>query len=209
MIKKLFIVAIASVFVKSSQAQNMVPLQEVNLSELVVTLQPRIGLSFATTSDPENEYRVGGVFGIDAEVKASKNIGISIGAAYSMQGCKDEMIYDGIKYDATLKTDYIIFPITLNTYIYKALAFKVGLQPAINVVSRIEISNAYNSVSLNAKKLGVKINDFDFSVPVGLSFETNGVVFDARYNIPLTRIMEKYDDKNCVFQLMIGYKFNI
>ena len=48
---------------------------------------------------------------------------------------------------------------------------------------------------------------FDFSIPVGLSYEFNNVVLDARYNFGVTSVADGGDAKNSVFQFTLGYKF--
>lgn len=49
---------------------------------------------------------------------------------------------------------------------------------------------------------------------MGLSYEISGMVFDARYNLGVTKIMGGFakndvrpDSRNSVFQFTIGYKF--
>jgi hypothetical protein len=73
------------------------------------------------------------------------------------------------------------------------LAVKLGLQPGFNV-SDDDIS-------------GVK--SVDLSIPVGLSYEVNRFVFDARYNFGVTKVADWADSKNSVFQFTVGYKFNL
>ena len=50
-------------------------------------------------------------------------------------------------------------------------------------------------------------NSVDFSIPVGVSYEFNNVVLDARYNWGLTNVAKNADNKNSVFQFTVGYKF--
>lgn len=52
---------------------------------------------------------------------------------------------------------------------------------------------------------------FDFSIPVGLSYEFAAVPIqiDARYNWGLTKVIDGADSKNSVFQFTIGYKFSL
>jgi hypothetical protein len=55
-----------------------------------------------------------------------------------------------------------------------------------------------------------KINKFDLSIPVGISYEYKNFVLDARYNWGLTKIMDAGDAfYNRVFQLTLGYKLNL
>ena len=48
---------------------------------------------------------------------------------------------------------------------------------------------------------------FDLSIPVGLSYEYQNIVFDARYNIGVTKIADGVDHYNNVIQITVGYKF--
>ena len=53
------------------------------------------------------------------------------------------------------------------------------------------------------------LESFDLSIPLGLSYETDNVVIDGRYNLGVTKINKEGDDsyKNSVIQFTIGYKF--
>ena len=50
---------------------------------------------------------------------------------------------------------------------------------------------------------------FDFSVPVGISYEYANFQLDARYNIGCTKVFKGTDEKNSVFQVTLGYKFDL
>ena len=54
----------------------------------------------------------------------------------------------------------------------------------------------------------VKMNTFDFSIPVGFSYEFNRITVDARYNIGLTKLISGSDNAihNKVFAITLGYK---
>ena len=55
-------------------------------------------------------------------------------------------------------------------------------------------------------------NTFDFSIPVGVSYEfDNHIVIDARYNIGITNINKGGDvtNRNSVFLATVGYKFRL
>ena len=69
-----------------------------------------------------------------------------------------------------------------------------------------------------------RISGFDLSVPVGLSYEYENVILEARYNIGLTDTYKKSDSdmasgakstadggrkhKNSVIMFTVGYKFS-
>ena len=46
-----------------------------------------------------------------------------------------------------------------------------------------------------------------FALPVGVSYEYEQVVLDARYHFPLTKAMETIDTRNRLFTLTVGYRF--
>lgn len=62
-------------------------------------------------------------------------------------------------------------------------------------------------VGLNVSTIGD--NDWKLSIPVGLSYEYQGIVFDARYNIGVTKIADNVDHYNNVIQITVGYKFSL
>ncbi len=55
----------------------------------------------------------------------------------------------------------------------------------------------------------VKAKSVDFSIPVGLSYEYNNFQLDARYKWGLTKVFENSKTKNSVFQITLGYKFDL
>ena len=49
---------------------------------------------------------------------------------------------------------------------------------------------------------------FDLSIPIGLSYETDNIVIDGRYNLGVTKVNKVGDSsKNSVIQFTLGYKF--
>ena len=167
-----------------------------------LTVQPKIGMNFATlTKADDSESRIGLVAGAELEYQLSDIFSISGGALYSQQGC--EWSEDGST--RTNKLDYINIPILANVYVVKNLAVKVGLQPAFNVNSKQKASKG--DASAQDALDGTKT--FDCSIPVGLSYEYKNFVIDGRYNFGLTKINKHADSKNSVFQITLGYKFNI
>lgn len=161
------------------------------------TIQPKVGLNIANVTDAHDaDPRIGFVGGAELEYQATDIFSITGGVLYSMQGAKAD--------DETSKLDYINIPILANVYVTKGLAVKLGIQPAFNVNSKfsVDAGEYEGSADVDAKS-------FDFSIPVGLSYEFSNVVLDARYNWGLTKISENGDSKNSVFQITLGYKFDL
>ncbi len=167
-----------------------------------LTVQPKIGMNFATlTKADDSESRIGLVAGAELEYQISDIFSISGGALYSQQGC--EWSEDGRT--ETNKLDYINIPVLANVYVVKNLAVKFGVQPAFNVNSKAKASKGDSSIQGSIE--GIKT--FDFSIPVGLSYEYKNIVIDGRYNFGLTKVSKYADSKNSVFQLTLGYKLDI
>jgi len=187
-------------------------------------IQPKIGLNIANTpsEDETPNAKVGLAGGVEVEYQAADIFSISGGVLYSKQGCSlddQDVEAEGFGYvkgkDCSLSLDYINFPIMANVYVVKGLAVKLGVQPGILV-------DAHNKFSVSANVLGISLNKdfkenikddcktFDFSIPVGISYEYKNIQLDARYNWGLTKINEKGEStKNSVFQITLGYKLDL
>ncbi|MBQ8456984.1 MAG: PorT family protein [Prevotella sp.] len=181
--KKLMMIAAMMVAAMSANAQNEVG---------QFTLQPKVGINLANLTDlNDNKMRVGVVAGVEAEYGVAESFGVTAGLFYSMQGCK-------FKDAETEKHDYINIPIMAQYYVIPGLALKAGIQPGFLV------SGKYGSENIKDE-----LKKFDMSIPVGVSYEYQSFVFDARYLIGLTKHNKEGDrsNKNSVFQFTIGYKF--
>ncbi|MBF1415471.1 porin family protein [Prevotella jejuni] len=164
-------------------------------------LQPKVGVSIANLTElKDTDPRVGVVAGVEGEYQASDIISVSAGVLYSMQGAKGNI---GNSNDATNRLDYINVPIMANVYVVKGLAVKLGVQPGFNVSNKIKKNN------LNAVDNSIKAQSVDVSIPVGLSYEYSNFQLDARYNWGVSKALKWSDAKNSVFQITLGYKFDL
>ncbi|MCR4581952.1 MAG: PorT family protein, partial [Prevotella sp.] len=99
-----------------------------------------------------------------------------------------------------------------NLYVLPGFAIKAGIQPGFRVKAKIQQGSTTidldKALNLLYEDTDVKINKFDFSIPVGLSYEIKGITLDARYNIGLTKLISGADEtvRNSVFVLTLGYK---
>lgn len=168
-----------------------------------ITIQPKVGMNIASMTDTDDgDVRIGAVLGAEFEYQVSDIFSFSAGALYSMQGIKASE--DGVK--ATLKLDYINVPILANIYVAKNFALKAGLQPAFNINNTIEAKSGGVTGSADNP---VDAKTIDLSMPIGASYEFNNVVIDARYNWGLTKVFDDGDARNSVFQISVGYRFNL
>lgn len=170
-----------------------------------ITLKPMAGINISTITSADNaESKVGLIAGAEAEYGVAENIGVTFGALYSMEGCKSD--------DVKFLLDYINIPVLANYYVTKGLALKAGAQLGINV--RHKASDGDNSLDINDffNSIGAdtKVQTINVSIPVGASYEYENFVFDARYNIGLTKIFKNTDNgRNSTFMFTIGYKFDL
>ena len=188
--KKLFMIAALMVATLSANAQN---------EQGVITLQPKVGMNLSTiTGDGDQKMKFGLVAGAEAEYGISENFGIDFGVLYSMEGCRFKA--DGADKSLFWNLDYINIPILAQFYPTKGLALKAGVQPGFNL--RHKASYDGNSANMDG------VNSFNFSIPVGLSYEISSFVIDARYNIGITKIFKDADQgRNSTISLTVGYKF--
>ncbi len=188
--KKIFLMAVLVLSSVAMYAQHAVG---------SLNIQPRVGMNIANMTKSDGaDSRIGLVAGAELEYQISDIFSLSGGVLYSQQGYK--WSEDG--FSATTKLDYINIPILANVYVVKNLAVKVGIQPGFNVNTSVPGEETFGDELDGAKT-------FDFSIPVGLSYEFSNVVLDARYNFGVTKVFDGSDSCNSVFQIALGYKFSL
>jgi hypothetical protein len=187
-----------------------------------ITLKPMAGINLATMTKLDNKtLRVGLAAGVEAEYGVAENFSVSLGALYSMQGVKSkegsEMIsfpgvgIIGFTGKQTIKLDYINLPILANYYLFPGFAIKAGIQPEFCVSKKLKTKGTANvgagtmEIDEDEELDGVK--GFALSIPFGLSYEYQSFVFDARYNLGVTKAFKDGDPKNSWFMFTLGYKF--
>lgn len=158
-----------------------------------LTLQPQIGLNASTlTNNDKAKYKLGVVAGAELEYQASNLLGIAVGLQYSMQGT-------GVKNTNPMKLDYLIVPIRAKVYVARNFSINAGAQLGFQTNAK------WDEVDIKARS-----KTFDFSIPLGASYEIYNVVIDARYNLGLTKVLEKNSEsKNTVLMLTVGYRFDL
>ena len=192
--KKLFLAVVAMMISAATFAQNEVG---------QLTIQPKVGVNIANITDADDaDPRIGLAAGAEFEYGLTDNIGLSAGVLYSMQGVKTTIIDD----DCTWKLDFLNVPILANFYVAKGFAVKLGVQPGFKLSSKAKFKGSGGSKEVEVED-GVK--SVDLSIPVGLSYQYQNIVFDARYNWGVTKIIEDSDSKHSVFQITVGYKFSL
>lgn len=178
------------------------------------TIQPKAGINLATmTNDNDAKTRLGLVAGAELQYQATPLFYLSAGALYSQQGCETKS--EGI--DGTLKMDYINIPILANLCVADGLALKIGIQPGFLINDKVEVSANGVSAEIGLKEsyraagLDADVSSLDFAIPLGVSYEINNFVLEARYNCSLSKAISLLGEstKHSVFQLTLGYKFGL
>lgn len=173
------------------------------------TLKPMVGGTLSTlTKLSGKKAKLGLAAGFEGEYMATPTIGISAGLIYAMEGTKYEMTGYGADLTYKINNDYLNIPVLLNAHVAPGLAFKVGVQPAFKVRSEVSANLKYDGQSASDSEKLDDVKSFDFSIPIGLSYEINNIVLDARYNWGLTKVFNGLDCKNSVFMLTLGYRIS-
>lgn len=171
------------------------------------TIQPRVGATLSNLTDGD-KYKLNLTFGLEFEHFVTDQFSLAGGVLFTNQGAKYNQ--DDGK-DAKINIYYGALPFTANYYVLPGLALKAGIQPALRVKSNIEVDGEKVDFDKFVDWLfegeGNKMNKFDLSIPVGLSYELMGVTLDARYNIGLTNLITEDKTYQKVFVVTLGYKF--
>lgn len=191
--KKMMMIAAMMVATLSANAQREVG---------SLTFKPMVGMTLSTMTNSEASMKVGLAAGVELEYQIAEPFSLTGGVLYSMQGAKIDETILGEKIKATYNFDYLNIPILANFYVTRGLAIKAGIQPSFNLKHKVKAEYAGYSETNTAE--GIKT--FDFSIPVGISYEFYDFVIDARYQWGLTKIGSGADAKNSVFMISLGYK---
>ncbi len=172
-----------------------------------LSFMPKVGINIADhRNDAAMTSFVRMVGGLEMEYGVNDNIGLSGGLLYSAQG--SQMKEENLK----MNLDYINVPLLVHVYPFKGLALKAGVQLGFITRKKMMVDNTRIDLDKMMQFLGVSaFNNFDFSIPVGISYEIAKFVIDARYNLGLTDVYKDDPDhtKNSVFQFTLGYKLGI
>lgn len=179
-----------------------------------ITIQPKAGINIGTlTDESSSKARIGIAAGVEVSYQLASKFGLSTGVMYSQQGTKLDFDKLGWNHErGSYKLDYINVPVMANFYITKGLVLKAGLQYGYNINKKIDIKGITADIdeitdAESGKSISTRKNDL--SIPMGVSYEKHGIVLDARYQLGITKIWKRFDDRNSVFQLTVGYKFKL
>lgn len=169
------------------------------------------------------QARPGFTGGVDVMYQASDNVGLSIGLSYVQAGCKYKDVDDnGVTWhDHYDRMDYISVPLVAHSYIAPGLSINVGVAPSFLIYGNYHAGMQTYDVDTDGHRTNVQegvididtkkgLRKFTLSIPVGISYEYENVVLDARYNVGVLNAY-KYGltARNKVFEVSVGYKFDL
>ena len=173
------------------------------------TLQPKVGVTLATISSDDSKFKFGMAAGIEGQYQLNNWFGLSAAVMYSQQGFKAKDI------DLKGNIEYINVPVMAKFYVTKGLSLNVGVQPGF--MTKAKAKGEGRNIDVKSY-----CNKFDFSIPMSIAYEfENGLTFEARYTTGLTNVGKDafdsshsswdkaYQNKNEVFMLTVGYKFEL
>lgn len=169
------------------------------------------------------QARPGFTGGVDVMYQASDNVGLSIGLSYVQAGCKYKDVDDnGVTWhDHYDRMDYISVPLVAHSYIAPGLSINVGVAPSFLIYGNYHAGMQTYDVDTDGHRTNVKeaeidqdikkgLRNFTLSIPVGISYEYENVVLDARYNVGMLNVYKHgLTARNKVFEVSVGYKFDL
>lgn len=188
----------------------------------------------ATGYEPDARYNTGFTGGLEVAYQATTDWAFSLGLFYTQAGSKykdfEEKIFAEGQQRPALVTGhaftnqhhtfgYITVPIMAHYYVAQGFAVKAGVELGFLTTAKrkwdqteFTVNNETN-VTTYGKPQSCEMDLKDeaksvmLALPVGVSYEYEQVVLDARYHFPLTKAMETIDTRNRLFTLTVGYRF--
>ena len=169
------------------------------------TLQPNVGFTYTTATGDWGEG-TDGAFALTAGVEGMYMVNEKFGAALGVNLTGYNTSVETLKDDDIYSNYYFNFPVTANYYVAPGLAVKAGI--ALNLLSTAK-RDGYDEYDYGFKSVKVKdiYKSTFFSVPVGVSYEFNSFVFDARYNFGISKVANGHDGSFNALTFTVGYKF--
>lgn len=169
------------------------------------------------------QARPGFTGGVDVMYQASDVVGLSVGLSYVQAGCKYKDVDDNgvIWHDHYDRMDYISVPLVAYSYIAPGLSINVGVAPSFLIYGKYHAGMQTYDVDTDGHRTNVKeaeidqdikkgLRNFTLSIPVGISYEYENVVLDARYNVGMLNVYKHgLTARNKVFEVSVGYKFDL
>ena len=167
------------------------------------TLQPNVGFTYASPSFGDG---LDGAFALTAGVEGmymiNDKLGAALGLNYTGYNTSKEFKVKGESDDYIYSNYYFHIPVTANYYVAPGLAVKAGI--AFNILSTAKF---HGEDKVGKEKVKDWYKSTFFSIPVGVSYEINDFVLDARYGFGITDAAEGSNGSFNTLTFTVGYKF--
>ena len=165
------------------------------------TLKPNVGFTYSTATGDWGKD-TDGAFALTAGVEGMYMVNDNFGAALGFNLTGYNTSVETRKDDVVYSNYYFNIPVMANYYVAPGLALKAGV--ALNILSTAKFDR-------EDKYAGRDVKDWYkstfFSIPVGASYEINDFVFDARYNLGVSKADADVDGSFNALSFTVGYKF--
>ena len=175
------------------------------------TLQPNVGFTYTTATSDWGKGKDGAfalTAGVEGMYMVNDKFGAALGLNFTGYNISEEVVTSlkGDTEDLVWSNYYFNVPVTANYYVAPGLAVKAGI--ALNFLSTAKF-DGYDEYDFGITSVKVKdlYKSTFFSVPVGVSYEFNSFVFDARYNFGLGKVHDSKDGSYSALTFTVGYKF--
>lgn len=201
------------------------------------SVMPRAGVSIASLTNSSIIYEnadgesletkprtlLGFTGGLEVMYQTSDLVGLSAGISYVQGGCKykDMMMKGDILHDYYVRMDYIAVPLLFHSHVTSGLSVKVGVEPSCLVRGKSHEEHLFFDEDAEGKRSNaheIEMNEnirsglrtFALSLPVGISYEYEHVVLDARYHMGLTNTFKgNASRRSNVLEVAVAYKFEL
>ena len=198
----------------------------------VVTMTKDYFPADAVTWDVDTKLRSNISGGLDVEYQTSPLVAVSAGLWYREGGTRykdltlsmDQESGSGMAFhDAYVRLNYLAVPIMAHVYLAKGLSVNVGLEPAFLIDQKAKYqmqSYTYDTEAQhwamgdNKRISDEKSDNYQkllLSVPLGLSYEYERVLIDARYELGLSKVFKNdlSDARTHGFMFTMGYRIGL
>lgn len=172
------------------------------------TLKPNVGFTYTTATGDWGEGADGAfalTAGVEGMYMVNEKFGAALGLNYTGYNTSQEVYtsLDGDKKEDDIYSNYYFnIPVMANYYVAPGFALKAGV--ALNILSTAKIDGKDKNAGHDVKDM---YKSTFFSIPVGASYEINDFVFDARYNLGVSKVAEGFDGTFNALTFTVGYKF--
>ena len=181
----------------------------------------------------KSKYQAGFMGGVDVEYRATEQVGVSLGAYYAKQGFRwpsyqieskknGKTILSGTN-NQHVDFNYIQVPLMVKAYVTRQFAMMVGAQVGFlcgdgkykGDSSDMEIDKDGKTTLINNETFNIPYpsKKIDVSIPIGVAYEYQHVILDARYNLGLSKVDKVANmpsqSKTNAFTLSVGYRFTL